>query len=113
MRHVKLADESFLISPSPPPAKSYLNRQEIIDVVLLEAKVQAIHPGYRFLSEDAKFASLCQQKEIIFIGPPPQAISVMGDKREAKQLIEKAGVPVVPGYKDTFQDLNILRRSKL
>ncbi|WP_100623047.1 biotin carboxylase N-terminal domain-containing protein [Candidatus Coxiella mudrowiae] len=77
-----------------------------------------IHPGYRFLSEDAKFASLCQQKEIIFIGSPPQAIEDLEvlwerDKREAKQLIEKAGVPVVTGYQDAFQDLNILRRSKL
>ncbi|WP_304985172.1 acetyl/propionyl/methylcrotonyl-CoA carboxylase subunit alpha [Coxiella-like endosymbiont] len=109
--HVKLADESFLIGP-PPPAKSYLNGEKIINVAL-EAKVQAIHPGYGFLSENAKFASLCQQKEIIFIGPPLQAISVMGDKREAKKLMEKAGVPVVPGYQGAFQDLNILQEQAI
>lgn len=110
-RHVKLADESFFIGP-PPPAKSYLNREKIIDVAL-EAKVQAIHPGYGFLAEDAKFASLCQQKKMIFIGPPPQAISVMGNKSKAKQLMEKVGVPVVPGYQGAFKDLNILQEQAI
>lgn len=93
--HVKLADEAFFIGP-PPSTNSYLNREKIIEVAL-KAQVQAIHPGYGFLSEDAKFATLCKQKGIIFIGPPPQAISVMGDKREAKQLMKKVGVPVIPG----------------
>lgn len=109
--HVKLADEAFFIGP-PPSTNSYLNREKIIEVAL-KAQVQAIHPGYGFLSEDAEFATLCKQRGIIFIGPPPQAISVMGDKREAKQLMETVGVPVIPGYQGPVEDLSILHNQAL
>ena len=109
--HVQLADEALLIG-SPPAAKSYLNREKIIEVAL-KTKVQAIHPGYGFLSEDAKFAILCRRKEIIFIGPSPHAINIMGNKLEAKQLMEKIGVPVIPGYQVASQDLNVLREQAI
>ena len=109
--HVQLADEALLIGP-PSSAKSYLNREKIIEAAL-KAKVQAIHPGYGFLSEDAEFAMLCQRKEIIFIGPPPHAINIMGDKCEAKQLMEKIGVPVIPGCQAASNDLSSLHEQAI
>ncbi|AZV75880.1 acetyl/propionyl/methylcrotonyl-CoA carboxylase subunit alpha [Coxiella burnetii] len=104
--HVRLADESYLIGP-PPAAKSYLNREKIINIAM-QTNADAIHPGYGFLAEDEKFAALCHQKGLTFIGPPPAAIAAMGDKREAKRLMEKASVPVVPGYQGKQQDLKTL-----
>ncbi|MBW5803086.1 acetyl-CoA carboxylase biotin carboxylase subunit [Coxiella endosymbiont of Ornithodoros amblus] len=104
--HVRLADESYLIGP-PPAAKSYLNREKIINIAM-QTNADAIHPGYGFLAEDEKFAALCHQKGLTFIGPPPAVIAAMGDKREAKCLMKKASVPVVPGYQEKQQDLKTL-----
>src|SRR3954468_24327060 len=106
--HVKLADESQRIGP-PPVAESYLN----IEAVLAAAKAtgaQAIHPGYGFLAENEDFAAACQGAGIVFIGPTPEAIAAMGDKAAAKRLMEKAGVPLVPGYHGEKQDAAFLAK---
>jgi 3-methylcrotonyl-CoA carboxylase alpha subunit len=107
-RHVRLADEAVLIGP-PPARESYL----CIDAILAAAKgtgAQAIHPGYGFLAENADFAVACARVGIVFIGPPAEAIRAMGLKSAAKQAMEKAGVPVVPGYHGTNQDPVFLRK---
>ena len=95
-RHVAMAGESYAIGPAPP-AESYLRSDRIIDVAR-QSGADAIHPGYGFLSENTAFASACAEAGLIFVGPPPAAISAMGEKDVAKSLMEKAGVPVVPGY---------------
>ena len=71
---------------------------------------QAVHPGYGFLSENEEFAQACADAGLVFIGPPPSAIKAMGLKAESKQLMEKAGVPLVPGYHGADQDPALLRR---
>jgi acetyl-CoA carboxylase, biotin carboxylase subunit len=93
--HVLLADESYHIGP-PPSTQSYLNYDTIISVAE-KAGVDAIHPGYGFLSENPAFARAIERAGIIFIGPPAAAIEAMGDKTAARTLMEKAGVPIVPG----------------
>lgn len=94
--HVKMADEAVHVGPSPSK-DSYLQGQKIINIAL-KVGADAIHPGYGFLSENATFANLCQQNNIIFVGPPVSAIEAMGSKSAAKQIMEKAKVPLVPGY---------------
>ncbi len=89
--HVALADEAFRIGPAPARA-SYLDGAKIIDAAQ-KSGAQAIHPGYGFLSENAEFAEACATAGVVFIGPPPAAIRAMGDKAQAKTLMEKAGVP--------------------
>jgi len=93
--HVRYADEAYCIGPAPS-AESYLNMDKIIEVAL-ETGVDAIHPGYGFLSENAEFARKCIEAGIIFIGPSPEAIALMGDKITARKTMIAAGVPVVPG----------------
>ncbi len=93
--HVFLADEAYHIGPSPSK-ESYLNYRKIIEVAQL-AKVDAIHPGYGFLSENTTFAKACEEAGITFIGPTVANIESMGDKLSAKALMKKAGVPTVPG----------------
>jgi acetyl-CoA carboxylase biotin carboxylase subunit len=93
--HVSLADESYCIG-SPLSKDSYLDMNAIIAVALF-TKAQAIHPGYGFLSENSEFANLCEKNGIVFIGPGAQAITEMGDKSKAKNVMAKAGLPVVPG----------------
>lgn len=93
--HVFLADEAYHIGPSPSK-ESYLNYRKIIEVAQL-AKVDAIHPGYGFLSENTTFAKACEDVGIKFIGPTVANIESMGDKLSAKALMKKAGVPTVPG----------------
>ncbi|MCX7615744.1 MAG: acetyl-CoA carboxylase biotin carboxylase subunit, partial [Clostridiales bacterium] len=93
--HVSLADESYCIGPANIK-DSYLNMEAIISATLASG-AQAIHPGYGLLSENAKFASLCEKYNIVFIGPPANVISKMGDKDEAKRTMRSAGVPVIPG----------------
>ncbi|MBU3005595.1 acetyl/propionyl/methylcrotonyl-CoA carboxylase subunit alpha [Paraglaciecola arctica] len=94
--HVKMADEAVYAGPSPSK-DSYLQAQKIINIAL-KVGADAIHPGYGFLSENATFANLCQQNDIVFVGPPVNAIQAMGSKSEAKKIMEHAKVPLVPGY---------------
>lgn len=101
--HVKYADEAVNVGPAPS-SKSYLNMEKIIDVCL-ELNVDAIHPGYGFLSENATFAKKVAAKGIIFIGPSPEAIEVMGDKLAAKNAVAKYNVPMVPGVNHAVSDL--------
>jgi acetyl-CoA carboxylase biotin carboxylase subunit len=93
--HVRLADESVCIGP-PPPADSYLNIPSIIAAAEITG-ADAIHPGYGFLSENARFAEIVEAHDIVFIGPRPAQIRLMGDKIEAKVAARKVGIPVVPG----------------
>jgi 3-methylcrotonyl-CoA carboxylase alpha subunit len=95
-RHVALADEAFRIGP-PEAKDSYLRGDRILEAAM-SSGASAIHPGYGFLSENAEFAERCERAGITFVGPPPEAIRAMGDKSAAKGIMEKAGVPLVPGY---------------
>ena len=106
--HVRLCDEAHAIGPAPA-AESYL----VIDNIIAAAKAaraDCIHPGYGFLSENAAFAEACAAAGIAFVGPPPSAMRAMGLKDRAKALMEKAGVPVVPGYHGDMQDAKFLGR---
>ncbi len=106
--HVTRCDEARLIG-SPHPRDSYLRGDRILEVAQ-KSGAQAIHPGYGFLSENADFARACAKAGIVFIGPPPEAIDAMGSKSAAKALMEKAGVPLVPGYHGDRQDPESLRK---
>ena len=105
-RHVDLADEAYPIGPAPAH-ESYLVVEKILEAARLSG-AQAIHPGYGFLSENAGFAEACAAAGIAFIGPPPGAIRAMGSKSAAKSLMEKSGVPLVPGYHGADQDPALL-----
>ncbi|WP_121639856.1 acetyl/propionyl/methylcrotonyl-CoA carboxylase subunit alpha [Virgibacillus sp. Bac330] len=98
--HVKMADESYLIGP-PRVQESYLNAEKVI-AIAKEAKADAIHPGYGFLSENADFAKQCEQAGFIFVGPRSQVIQKMGNKIEARRAMKEAGVPIVPGTEDAI-----------
>jgi acetyl-CoA carboxylase biotin carboxylase subunit len=100
--HVKLADESVCIG-LPPSNKSYLNIPNIIAAALTR-NASAIHPGYGFLAENARFAEICADHQIAFIGPSKEAILAMGDKSTAKKTMQMAGVPTVPGSKGLVRD---------
>ncbi len=106
--HVRLCDEARAIGP-PPTAESYLRIDALI-AAAKAARADCIHPGYGFLSENADFAQACLDAGIAFIGPPPAAIRAMGLKSSAKALMEKAGVPVVPGYHGDMQEPKFLAR---
>jgi len=93
--HVRMADEAFCIGP-PPPADSYLNIPNIMSTAELLG-VDAIHPGYGFLSENPHFSEICQDVKITFVGPSPEAIAAMGNKSQARERMRGAGVPVIPG----------------
>ena len=107
-RHVAACDEAVRIGEASP-RDSYLRWERIIDAAKATG-AQAIHPGYGFLSENEEFAQACADAGIAFIGPPPSAIRAMGLKAESKQLMEKAGVRLVPGYHAADQDPALLRR---
>ncbi|MBB4265693.1 acetyl/propionyl/methylcrotonyl-CoA carboxylase subunit alpha [Roseospira visakhapatnamensis] len=94
--HVDLCDEAWRLGP-PPARESYLLGDAILEAAR-RTGAQAIHPGYGFLSENAAFARACAEAGVVFIGPTPEAIEAMGSKSESKRLMEKAGVPLVPGY---------------
>ena len=94
-RHVREADDAVRIGP-PPAAESYLNVAAIIDAAR-DTGAEAIHPGYGFLSENPEFARTCAEAGVVFVGPPPEAIEMMGDKIRSKALARDLGVPVVPG----------------
>jgi 3-methylcrotonyl-CoA carboxylase alpha subunit len=105
--HVRMADEAVHIGPSPA-VESYL----VIDKILAACKssgADAVHPGYGFLSENPEFARRLKKEGIVFIGPSPESMEAMGLKDAAKKLMEKAGVPVTPGYHGTDQDATLLK----
>lgn len=93
--HVKLADESYLVGP-PRVNESYLNVDKIIEIAI-DAQVDAIHPGYGFMSESSLFAKKCIENNIVFIGPTPDVLESMGDKITARKMMASSGVPIVPG----------------
>lgn len=99
--HVRYADEAYYIGPSPS-TESYLKSDKIIDVAK-KHNVDAIHPGYGFLSENSEFARACAENGIIFIGPTPEVIDQMGDKIKARLTMIAAGVPVVPGTTESIK----------
>jgi acetyl-CoA carboxylase, biotin carboxylase subunit len=100
--HVRFADEAVCIGP-PPSAQSYLNIPQIIAAAEI-TNVDAIHPGYGFLSENPHFAEVCRECNITFIGPSPEVIRMMGDKSEARRTMKDAGAPVTPGSEGLIED---------
>jgi acetyl-CoA/propionyl-CoA carboxylase biotin carboxyl carrier protein len=106
--HVKRAPEAYLLGPGPA-AESYLNIDKILEVCR-ESGAEAVHPGYGFLAENAAFAKACKKAGITFIGPPASAIEAMGSKTRARELMEKAGVPIVPGTTEPVPDVDAARK---
>src|SRR3954463_15030956 len=106
--HVRAADEAFLIGPAVP-AESYLNIAKIIETAK-QAGAEGIHPGYGFLAENAEMARACDEAGITWIGPPPEAIEMMGSKTQAREIMEKAGVPIVPGATEPAPDIEAARK---
>lgn len=106
--HVEMADTAVHIGPSPA-TDSYLNIAAILEAAR-QACADAVHPGYGFLSENAEFAERCAAAGLVFVGPSPRAIRVMGDKSQAKALMEKANVPLVPGYHGSNQEAGHLAK---
>ena len=106
--HVRLADESVCIGP-PRAGESYLNIPAIVAACEITG-ADAVHPGYGFLSENARFAEILEAHGIVFIGPTAEQIRVMGDKIEAKRTAEALGLPVVPGSKGAIRDEDELKR---
>ena len=96
--HAKLADEAVCIGPARP-TDSYLAMEQILSAAVVTG-ADAIHPGFGFLSENSRFAELCEKCGIIFIGPPAEVIARMGNKQEARNTMQKAGIPIIPGSRD-------------
>jgi acetyl-CoA/propionyl-CoA carboxylase, biotin carboxylase, biotin carboxyl carrier protein len=107
--HVRLADEAFLLGP-PVPAESYLNIEKLIEVAN-EAGAQGVHPGYGFLAENADFARALDEADLVFIGPPASAIEAMGSKTRAREIMQEAGVPIVPGSTEPSPDVEAARKA--
>jgi len=105
--HVQMADEAYEIGP-PPPSESYLNIPKIIEIAK-RAGANAIHPGYGFLAENWQFAKACEDEGIIFIGPNPNAMRLLGNKVESRKEMEKAGIPVIPGMKSSSRDFSVFK----
>jgi len=106
--HVKLADESVCIGP-PPARDSYLNIPAIVAACEITG-ADAVHPGYGFLAENARFAEILDEHEIAFIGPKAEHIRMMGDKIEAKRTAQRLGIPCVPGSEDSIRDEDEARK---
>ena len=104
--HTRLCDEAIPIGPAPPN-ESYLAIEKLVDAAK-RTGAECLHPGYGFLSENADFAEACARAGVVFVGPPPTAMRTMGLKSEAKKLMERAGVPIVPGYHGDRQDAEFL-----
>jgi 3-methylcrotonyl-CoA carboxylase alpha subunit len=107
-RHVRACDEAVHVG-GPAARDSYLRWERILEAARATG-AQAVHPGYGFLSENADFAQACADAGLVFIGPPPAAIRDMGSKAAAKTLMERAGVPHVPGYHGQDNDSGLLAR---
>jgi acetyl-CoA carboxylase biotin carboxylase subunit len=107
--HVRFADEAVCIGP-PRSADSYLNIPQVISAAEI-TNVDAIHPGYGFLSENANFAEVCEASQITFIGPHPDAIRLMGEKDKARQAMAEAGMPVIPGSEGVVPDEEAARKA--
>ena len=107
--HVLLADEKVCIGPAKA-SESYLNVANILSAVEISG-ADAIHPGYGFLAENAKFAEICKTHGIVFIGPPPSIIRLMGDKNKARQTMKKAGLPILPGSDTVIDDLAVAKKT--
>lgn len=103
--HVRMADEAVCVGPAPS-TESYLRIERIVDAAR-STGAEAIHPGYGFLSENGAFARACEQAGIVFIGPSPEAIEAMGEKTQARELMEEAGVPLVPGTPEAIDDATV------
>jgi 3-methylcrotonyl-CoA carboxylase alpha subunit len=110
-RHVRAADEAIRIGP-PPAAESYLNIEAVIGAARA-AGAEAVHPGYGFLSENARFAQACVDAGLVFVGPPAAAIAAMGSKSLAKASVRAVGVPVLPGYDGERQEIEYLEARAL
>ncbi|HWW81056.1 MAG TPA: biotin carboxylase N-terminal domain-containing protein [Steroidobacteraceae bacterium] len=110
-QHVREADEAYRIGPAAP-RESYLNIERVLEAARATG-AEAIHPGYGFLSEKSEFAQACVDAGLVFVGPPPAAIASMGSKIVAKARMRAAGVPVLPGYDGSRQDLEHLARAAL
>jgi acetyl-CoA/propionyl-CoA carboxylase biotin carboxyl carrier protein len=106
--HVAAADEAYLIGPGPAP-ESYLNQERLLETAA-RAGAEAVHPGYGFLAENADFARACQAAGLVWIGPPPEAIDVMGSKTAARETMRAAGVPIVPGTTAAVESAEDVRR---
>src|SRR5204862_7439322 len=106
--HVKRAGEAYLIG-GPTAAESYLKIDKVIEVCK-ESGAEAVHPGYGFLAENADFARACDEAGIVFIGPPASAIDAMGSKTRARELMQAAGVPIVPGTTEVIDDVDAARK---
>src|ERR1043166_2793076 len=105
--HVRLCDEAYAIGASPP-TQSYLAIEKLT-ATAKAAPAECTHPGYGFLSENANFPQACSDAGIVFVGPPVRAIRAMGLKDRDKALMQKAGIPVVPGYHGELQEAGFLK----
>ncbi|HIC86087.1 MAG TPA: acetyl-CoA carboxylase biotin carboxylase subunit [Desulfobacterales bacterium] len=101
--HAKYADEAYCIG-APPPLESYLNMDRILQVAL-DSGADAIHPGYGFLAENPRFAQTCEERGLVFIGPPSEVIRIMGSKILSRETMNRAGVPVIPGSEREIEGL--------
>src|SRR5215204_5112469 len=106
--HARRADEAYLIGPGPA-SESYLVVEKLIEVAR-QSGAQAVHPGYGFLAENAAFARACDEAGIVFIGPPASAIDAMGSKTRAREIMQEAGVPIVPGTTDPVETVEDARK---
>jgi len=106
--HVRRADEAFLLGPGPA-SESYLSIEKLLEVIE-RSGAEAVHPGYGFLAENAAFASALEERGVTFIGPPASAIEAMGSKTRARELMAKAGVPIVPGTTEPVATIEDARK---
>lgn len=107
--HTRLADEAICIGPANSN-KSYLNYKNIIEAAYITGS-DSIHPGFGFLSENSQFAKICEESNIKFIGPSYEVIKLMGNKSNAKEMMEKAGIPVIPGSKGSIKSINDAKKT--